>query len=322
MAQPKTDHTGRIQKPPAPTNGGEPPPNTEGKSLMHMLLDDKMQVEIQRALPEHLKASRMIRIAMTALRQTRNLHLCSAHTFFGALIQSSQLGLEVNTPLQHCWLIPRRNNKLEQRLRAQGKNPPPIYECTLMLGYQGMIELSMRTDRVAHITAMAVRDGDYFKRRHGLRAVLDHEPSDAPDRESKELTYAWALAELKNGGKPWVALSRPQIEARRARSATPNEGPWVTDYEAMACKSAIRALWKVLPKSSEMALVESLEVAADTGKSQASAYDSEVRAAIERNGLLPLTEGDDDLDLEQFRQATQAPDGQEELAPATQAAET
>lgn len=298
MAQPSTDRTGRIQP---KTNGAEGD-GEQGRSLLKVLLEDSSQDEIRRAVPPKvLSPDRMIRIAMTALKSTRHLNECSAHTFFGCLIQAAQLGLEVNTQLGHAWLIPRRNKKLETRL----KSPKPMYDCTLMLGYQGMIELSMRSNRMTEITAMAVREGDHFKRKYGLNAILDHEPSEEPDRESKEITHVWALARLVNGGQPWLALSRPQIEARRLRSASPNEGPWVTDYEPMACKSAIRALWKVLPKSSEMALADSIDLAADMGRSQANVFDAKVAAAIERQGLTPLMSGDEeDLDAMQFNQVT------------------
>ena len=304
MGQPNTDKTGRIH----PKNGGVEE-NDQGRSLLKLLLADNSQDEIRRALPKFVTPDRMIRIAMSALKNTKHLSECSAHTFFSCLIQSAQLGLEVNTPLGHAWLIPRRNKKLEFRL----KSDKPIYECTLLLGYQGMIELSMRSDRLSDISAMAVREGDYFKRRYGLNAVLDHEPSDAADRESKEITHVWAMARLRNGGTPWLALSRAQVEARRARSATPNDGPWVTDFEPMACKSAIRALWKFLPKSSDMMIAEMVDNAAENGRSQTNAFDPKVAEAIERQGLQPLPGADEDLDPIQFNQETGEVVGQEAL---------
>jgi recombination protein RecT len=282
----RTDKNGQIIKP------NEPPAQTQGQGqaqpkeplpLYKILGKDWVKKEIARALPRHLDPDRILRIGITALRNTRDLHLCDAPSFLACMFQTSQLGLEPNTPLGHAYLIPRRNKKREEAERRA-----PIFECTLIIGYQGMLELSTRSDRVTEVMAMAVRDGDHFKRKMGLNPVLEHEFSDDPDREMKPITHVWAIARLKNGGQPWISLSRTQIDARRARSAASQNGPWVTDYEAMAQKTAIRALWKFLPKNAEMAIAEQLEVADEINRPQRNAFAAEVHDALERNGLQPL----------------------------------
>ena len=300
MNQPRTERNGQIIKPEQPPKNGGNVKSAQMRagSLEELLVMPETQQEIARSLPQGKAATdRMLRIYLTALRTTRNLIRCTTDSFLGCILQAGQLGLEPNTPLQQIFLIPRRNKKREEWERQKKMPAREIYECSLIVGYQGMIELSMRSRKLSAITAECVREGDYFKRRLGLNAVLDHEPSDDADRETKPVTYAWALAELTNGGKPWRSLSRAQIEARRARSSTPNEGPWMTDYEAMACKSAIRALWKVLPKSSEMAIADQLETAMDLGRSQRSVFHPDVHASLEALGIQPLADEDDDLGL-------------------------
>jgi recombination protein RecT len=48
-------------------------------------------------------------------------------------------------------------------------------------------------------------------------------------------------------------LDVEDIEAVRKRSKSRDFGPWATDYDAMARKTCIRQLFKLLPKSAELA---------------------------------------------------------------------
>lgn len=63
--------------------------------------------EIVRAIPKHLNADRMSRIALTAFRRTPKLShpLCDPRSVFAAVIQASQLGLEIDT-LGRAYLVP------------------------------------------------------------------------------------------------------------------------------------------------------------------------------------------------------------------------
>lgn len=65
-----------------------------------------MGPEIQRALPKHMDADRIARIALTAVRTTPKLLDCDQFSFLAALMQSAQLGLELNTGLGQAYLIP------------------------------------------------------------------------------------------------------------------------------------------------------------------------------------------------------------------------
>jgi phage RecT family recombinase len=67
--------------------------------------------EIARALPKHLNADRMSRIALTAFRRTPKLAECDPRSVFAAVIQASQLGLEPDT-LGRSYLIPYKVKKV------------------------------------------------------------------------------------------------------------------------------------------------------------------------------------------------------------------
>lgn len=254
---PQTSKSGEIQRRPA----------TPADNMLQMLR--RMTPEIQRALPKHVSPDRMARVAMTAISTTRGLAECTVPSFIGCVMQSAQLGLEPNTPLGHAYLIP------------YGKT------CTLVVGYQGYIELARRSGMVASIYAYAVRQGDAFEYELGLTPDIKHKPSEDQDREEKPITHVYAVAAMRDSAeRVFVVLTKAQVEARRKRSAAATKGPWVTDYEAMCLKTAIRALWKWLPKSAELARAEALEDAAEVGSTQASAFDPVVAEALTKGGLV------------------------------------
>jgi len=298
VSVPKRDQSGQIIKAQAPQSARERPmqdgmvtEQRKGKSLREMLMEGGLQTEIARALPKMVRADRMIRIFMTALRTTPDLARCDSHSFLGCILQAAQLGLECNTHLGHAYLIPRYSKKQN------------YHYCTLIIGYQGMLDLSYRSGYVGYVESLCVRKGDVFEREKGLHPVLRHIPSELPEREMWgddgdlcPITHVWAKAELKTGGVPFVVLSRAQVDARRRRSAASGDGPWVTDYEAMVQKTGVRALWKFVPKSSEMATSEALDVALETGAAQHTVLDPDVQDVLHKTGNVPLSNETDGPD--------------------------
>ncbi|KHF30137.1 recombination and repair protein RecT [Anoxybacillus sp. BCO1] len=53
----------------------------------------KMGPEIEKALPKHMDADRMARIALTTIRTNPKLLECSVPSLLGAVMQAAQLGL-------------------------------------------------------------------------------------------------------------------------------------------------------------------------------------------------------------------------------------
>lgn len=241
----------------------------------------RMAPEVARAVPSHCKPDRMMRIFLTALRTVPHLATCEPKSFLAAIVQAAQLGLEPNTPLGHAYLIPRRNRKLAAASRGKFER-----ECTLLIGYKGHLDLAYRSGDVAQIQADVVKAGDFFEFEKGLSPILRHKPGDAPDRSKREVLYAYCIVRLVSGVSFFEVLPRAEIEARRARSSSPNDGPWVTDYEAMAKKSAWLALQNWVPKASEgsarMAVAANVD---DSARSITAVADPEVLGILQRSGF-------------------------------------
>lgn len=265
MATPQTSKNGQIQR----SNQQQAP----GDTLVTMLR--KMTPDLERALPKHLSADRMMRIALTALRTNAKLGECTQGSFLGAVISAAQLGLEVNTPLGQAYLIPYKG------------------ECTLQLGYQGMMDLARRSGMVSAIYAYDVKQGDTFSYQLGLNPDIRHVPSDDIGREKKPLTHVYAVAKLKDGEPVFTVLTKAQVDMFRNRSRASTSGPWVTDYTAMALKTAIRRLFTWLPKSAEMARAAVLDESPEIGKAQADSWDPAVTDALKSQGVEVPTTGEE-----------------------------
>lgn len=214
---------------------------------------ERSKKEIERALPKHLTAERMMRIALTEARKIPKLLECDQASLLGAIIQASQLGLEPGGALGHCYLIPFKQ------------------QVQFIVGYRGMIDLAMRSPLVQKIVARAVYEGDEFVYEFGLDEKLIHKPKMTPRSKDEKPTFVYCVVFLKDGSKQFDVMGRDEVEAVRARSMAANSGPWVSDYEAMAKKTVVRRLFKYTPVSIEIQQAIGLDEAAERGEQNNSA---------------------------------------------------
>jgi recombination protein RecT len=191
----------------------------------------RMGPELARALPKHITADRVVRVAMTAVRKSPKLAQCDELSFLGALLTAAQLGLEVNTPKGEAYLIP------------YGK------ECTFVLGYQGLAELFWRSPLAATIDAQVVHENDQFYYKKGLSPELDHTPA---RRDRGEIVYYWGAATLINGGKGFEVLTPDEVKNLRRGKVGPS-GDIPDPMRWMERKTALKQAMKLMPKSVELA---------------------------------------------------------------------
>lgn len=204
------------------------PAQQQGEPTLAQLIE-RMKPEIGRALPKHMNPDRMARIATTVLRQTPALARCTPESFLGALLTASQLGLEPG-PLGEAYLVPYGNT------------------VTFIPGYRGLVKLAFQSGRVQTLQAHVVHENDDFEYCYGLTPDLRHKPF-LGDRGKPIAVYAAAV--LKDGGAQFEVMSVADVEAIRRRSKASNNGPWKTDWSAMARKTVVKQLAKWLPLSTE-----------------------------------------------------------------------
>jgi len=222
---------------------------------------EQFKGEIARALPKHLSPDRMVRIALTAFRMNPKLAQTDPRSVFAAVIQSSQLGLEVG-------------------LMGEAHLVPFGSQCQLIPGYQGLMKLARNSGIVQDIYGHEVRINDKFDIVLGLNRTLVHEPlkkSGFPSSDDERGTIVgfYAVAVFKDGTRTFHAMSKEQIEQVRDNSRGyqmakkyGKESPWDMHFVPMGLKTVIRRLYNLLPKSPELAMALAMDDVNERGETQ------------------------------------------------------
>ena len=235
---------------------GEAPKDKKASNFPAML--EKHKNELVRALPSHLKADRMARIALTAFRRNPKLGECDPLSVFASVIQASQLGLEIDT-LGRAYLVPYKKNA-----KVDGKWVS-TYECQLIPGWKGLVDLVNRAGN-ATVWTGAVFEGDEFDYALGDRPFVKHQPGDEfdPDR----ITHVYAVGRVK--GSEWPVIEVWTI--KRVKKHLDRYNKVGTDHyayenwEMYARKIVLLQVLKYMPASAEMAAAIGLNDAAEVGK--------------------------------------------------------
>ncbi len=229
-------------------------------TIVARLETPQMKNQLLAALPRHVTPERMVRLCRTMLQTTPKIAACEPGSIFACIVEASQLGLEPNSPLQHCWLIPFYHSKSKQTF-AQ-----------LQLGYRGLLELVRRSGRVKGIYAEVVYEKDQFNAELGTVQRITHQPYEGGDPGALRAVYA--VAGFSDGGYQFGVAWRRDIEkVKKASQASGKpDSPWIKWEAEMWRKTALKRLCKYLPQSverpEEVAQALSNDDAADLGRQQ------------------------------------------------------
>lgn len=192
---------------------------------------------IERQLGGAMSSDAFVRAVLSEITKQPKLMSADPKTVLGGVMLAAQLRLEIGSGLGEFYLTPRKE---------KGQDV-----CLPIIGYQGFIKLVLRSELVTNVEAFLVREGDDFS--YGANSdrgmFYDWQPRDFD--EKRPWVGVVASAGMKNGKSTWVYLTRDQVLARRPHYW--NKGtPWQTHEEEMTKKTAVRALAKFLPKSTDL----------------------------------------------------------------------
>jgi recombination protein RecT len=222
-------------------------PATQKAANIRALLEQSKK-QMAMALPKHLTADRLLRVAMTSIQKNPKLLDCTQQSLLACVMTCAQLGLEPDQFLGQAYLVPYGN------------------VCTLIPGYRGYIALARRSGEVQSVSSQVVYDNDRFLLQYGIEEKLEHTPADG-DRGN--VKGAYVIFKYKDGAYSFDYMSKGDIDKIRKRSKAANDGPWVSDYDEMAKKTVIKRHVKLAPLSVEFAHAVALEDRANMGESQA-----------------------------------------------------
>ena len=190
-------------------------------------LIERMQPEFAKVLPKWLTPERMARVVLTEFRKTPKLLDCNELSVMKCAMQCAELGLEPGNALSQAHLIPFGQ------------------ECTLIIGFRGLLELARRSGQLKDIQTEVVYENDKFDYELGLEPKLKHKPN---LKKRGEPILVYAVAHLKDGGTQTEVMTVEDVN--KVRDGTRNKGPdspWKLHWEAMARKTVLRRLCKYLP---------------------------------------------------------------------------
>ncbi len=197
--------------------------------------------QLEQALPKNITVDRMIRLVSGQMRSNPELGKASPASLIGAVFQCCLIGLEPGNGKNHIHLVP-----------FKGVVKP-------IIGYEGMIDLVMDTRKVKSISADVVYNHDYFsyemtfEGNRPQKPVHKHNVDAERSTLPKDIKLAYAVAVLSDDVWKFEYLSTKEITNKHQKETT----PWKEHWSEMAKKTAIRRIYKTLPKSA--LLSEALE---------------------------------------------------------------
>lgn len=172
--------------------------------------------------------------AIQILSSNDYLAKCDPESIKHSVVNVALTGLTLNPALKYAYLIPRAS------------------KCILDISYIGMIKLLTDAGSVKYIDTEVIYENDNFDFRKGGEPFISHKPS-LINRGNK--IGAYAIAYFRDGGYQFIVLSRDDIEKVRLTSESwKNEkrrqySPWETWEDEMWKKTAVKRLFKLLPKT-------------------------------------------------------------------------
>ena len=202
---------------------GDATPKVESSKLIGQIMQEALDL-----IPSGLEKNRFCASLRESLEGIDCLDQFDPKSVRKAALTSAVLGLSSNSYLQQCYFIP-----FEESLH-------------FVIGYRGLIELSLRSGEVSFYEAKCVYEKDSFEIKEGEDPKIWHRPFDDIKNRGK-ITTIYAIRVMKNGQKDIVALSADDIKNMKNKKDVKNT-PWGLWHEEMCTKTLI----KILAKQSEL----------------------------------------------------------------------
>ena len=224
---------------------------------------ERLKPQMALALPKHMNADRMARLAMTAFSSSRDMQACDFRTIASSLMTAGALGLEpgVNGA---GYLIPYKGT------------------CTFVPGWKGLVDLVSRSGR-ATVWTGAVFEGDNFDYALGDRPFVRHQPGDETDPD--KLTHVYAIGRVNGSDFPVIEVWTMR-KVWKHRDALNKQGGKHYSFrhpEMYARKVPLLQVLKYMPSSIEVANAIAAAEAADMG-----------RSVVIDAGIVTVSDGPDD----------------------------
>ena len=177
---------------------------------------------------------------ITMVSQNKLLAECDATSLVSAGLQAVNLGLPLSPTLGFAWVVPYKGHAQFQ------------------IGWKGLVQLAIRSGQFQHIDCGPVYEGEF------TGYSDDREPTFKWDdsKHGGRVTGYYATFRLVNGFKKTIYWTADEVTKHKQKfSRAGVNSPWVTNFDAMACKTVLRSLLsKWAPVSIDSPIQKALQV--------------------------------------------------------------
>jgi len=196
-------------------------------------------------------------------KKTPKLLECDRPSLFGAIFAAAELGLLPNTEQRFCDIIPYK-----RKFKNDKGHWDTQLEAQFQLGYLGIIELMYRSPEIKDLDTQIVFVDDHFEEKLGSARELIHMPGIEGKRGKPQGVYA--IAALASGVQKWKYLTEETVMKfkKMSQSANSEYSPWNAKNDPelwMWRKTAIKQLWKELPKIGTLSQAIAIDNATEMG---------------------------------------------------------
>lgn len=211
---------------------------------------DKLKPQLAVALPRHMNADRMSRLALTAFSTSAQLQQCTPKSIAASIMTAAQLGLEPG-------------------VNGQGYLIPYKTTCTFVPGWKGLVDLVARSGRATVWTGV-VYPGDKFEYQLGDAPFCRHVPSEQDD-EQGPFSHVYAIGRVRDAQMPVIEVwTRAKIQRHLKQYNKVGQRHYANEsennFEMYARKVALLQVLKYMPASIELANAIDVSHAAEAGQ--------------------------------------------------------
>lgn len=205
---------------------------------------DTYRDSFQRVLPAHMSADKLVRMAQSAARINPKLLSCERSSLMRSIMTGAILGLEIDGVTGQAFLVPYKGN------------------VQLIVGYKGYVTLAFNSGYI--LEGRVVRANDKFVFEYGLYPQCKHSYSFpfATEEQRGAIVASYSVARHKEhelSSFRVVMLDhihkiRDGSQGYKYAKEKGGDSPWISSFEEMAKKTAIRAHADELPLNVQRAI--------------------------------------------------------------------
>lgn len=188
----------------------------------------------------HDKAKPFITSVLSVVNDNKLLQKANPQSIMSAAMTAATLNLPIQPSLGFAYIVPYRQN---------GQN---AQNAQFQIGYKGLIQLAIKSGQITSINADKVYQ-EQFISYNPLFGELNIDFTQDHIKGEKPIGY-FAAFSLINGFKKVTYWTRQEVEEHAKRfSKSFKNGPWNTDFDAMARKTVLKSIMSTYaPLTTEM----------------------------------------------------------------------